>query len=63
MRLVPEEENEIKEIYDHLKEINREYVSEADMNGADSNGFVYGVEDEQESDEEKIEGQFDDADE
>lgn len=61
MRLVPEDENEIKAIYDNLKEINKNYVGESDMNG-DSNGFVYGAEDDPSSDEE-IEGQFDDADE
>lgn len=61
---MPEDENEIKVIYDNLKEINKEYVNESDMNGAgDSNGFVYGVEDDQSSDDEEIEGQFDDADE
>lgn len=62
MRLVPEDEEEIKTIYENLKEINKQYVGESDMNG-DSNGFVYGAEDEQSSDEEEIEGQFDDADE
>lgn len=62
MRLVPEDEEEIKTIYENLKEINKQYVGESDRNG-DSNGFVYGAEDEQSSDEEEIEGQFDDADE
>lgn len=49
--MVPEDDDGIKVIYDDLKQINKEYVNESDMNG----------DEEDESDE--IEGQFDDADE
>ena len=61
VRLIPEDEREIKTIYDNLKQINKDYVNANDLNG-DSNGFFYGAESNEESDEEN-EGQFEDADE
>lgn len=54
MRLIPEDELEIQTIYENLKQINKNYVNENDLNG---DGFVY---DDQSAEEE---GQFDDAEE
>lgn len=60
VRLVPENEDQLESIYNDLKQISREYVSESDMNGG--NGFMMDGEESSDGENEEVEGQFDDAD-